>query len=74
LVGNPERYDHLEDLGVNNGRVMPEWIFMDQNGRSWDEFNWLRAGADSRSEGKPEGNRPLGKPRRRREDNIKIYV
>jgi hypothetical protein len=22
--------------------------------------------------GKPEGNRPLGRPRRRREDNIKI--
>jgi len=23
---------------------------------------------------KPEGNRPLGRPRRRREDNIKMYV
>jgi len=24
--------------------------------------------------GKPEGNRPLGRPRRRREDNIKMYL
>jgi hypothetical protein len=24
--------------------------------------------------GKPEGNRPLGRPRRRWKDNIKIYV
>jgi hypothetical protein len=24
--------------------------------------------------GKPEGRRPLGKPRRRWEDNIKIYL
>ena len=24
--------------------------------------------------GKPEGKRPLGRPRRRREDNIKMYL
>jgi hypothetical protein len=24
--------------------------------------------------GKPEGKRPLGRPRRRREDNIKMYI
>jgi hypothetical protein len=33
-----------------------------------------RRGAYSVLVGKPEGRRPLGRPRRRWEDNIKIYL
>jgi hypothetical protein len=33
-----------------------------------------RRGAYRALVGKPEGRRPLGRPRRRREDNIKIYL
>jgi len=66
LVGNPDRNDHLEDLVVNSGRVIPKWIFKNQDGRSWAKFNWLRARADSRV------NKRLGRPRRRWEDYIKM--
>jgi hypothetical protein len=33
---------------------------------------WERRGANRASVGKPEGRRPLGRPRRRWEDNIKL--
>jgi hypothetical protein len=33
---------------------------------------WERRGAYRALVGKPEGRRPLGRPRRRREDNIKM--
>jgi hypothetical protein len=33
---------------------------------------WERRGSDKVLLGKPEGTRPLGRPRRRREDNIKM--
>jgi hypothetical protein len=45
---------------------------MNQDGRSWAEFNWLRARTDSRPLGKPEEKTPLGRHRRRWEDNIKM--
>ena len=33
-----------------------------------------RSGVNRVSVGKPEGKRPLGRPRRRWEDNIKMYI
>jgi hypothetical protein len=33
-----------------------------------------RRGAHGVTVGKPEGKKPLGKPKRRRQDNIKMYI
>jgi hypothetical protein len=63
--------DVIEEMGRQNGKTMRETDMLAKDGIRFSRWTEGRA-AYRALVGKPEGRRPLGIPRRRWEDNIRM--
>jgi len=68
--GNRREGDHWGDLGVD-GWIILGWIEKNEMGGACGAFG-CGEGVCRVLVGKPEGRRPLGRPRRRWVDNIRM--
>jgi hypothetical protein len=70
-VERPEEGDHFEYLDVN-GSIILKWNFKKNEMGGLCRKYKGQGGAKSVLMERPEGRRPLGRPRRKWEDNIKM--